>query len=96
MTLVDTRGQGIESISENGVVFDGVDHELDVLIMATGFEVQQTGIWNEIRGRDGVELNEKYSEGIRTMLGIHSRGFPNLFIMGGYQAAFSFNLVDIL
>ena len=30
------------------------------------------------------------------MLGIHSHGFPNLFIMGGYQASFQFNLTDLL
>lgn len=96
VTLVDTRGQGVDNISKNGIMFDGHEYELDVLIMATGFEVQQTGIWNAITGRDGRELNEKYEDGIRTLLGIHSRGYPNLFIMGGYQAAFSFNLVDIL
>ena len=30
------------------------------------------------------------------MLGIHSHGFPNLFIMGGYQATFLFNVTDVL
>jgi len=43
VTLVDTRGQGIDGVSEKGVVFDGQEYELDILIMATGFEVQQTG-----------------------------------------------------
>ena len=107
VTLVDTRGQGIDGVSEKGVVFDGQEYELDILIMATGFEVQQTGIcepprycWhlgcilprvpaislrtgNSIRGVDNLDLQDKYSTGIRTLLGVHSRGFPNLFIMGG-------------
>jgi cyclohexanone monooxygenase len=47
-------------------------------------------------GEGGEELENKYSTGIRTLLGCHSRGFPNLYIMGGYQASFAFNLVDIL
>ena len=80
--LVDTRGAGIDTIDPRGPVFDGQVYDVDVLICATGFEVQQTGIWNKIIGRDGVELNEKYADqGVRTLLGVHSRGFPNLFIM---------------
>ena len=46
-------------------------------------EVQQTGTWNSIRGVGNLDLQDKYSTGIRTLLGVHSRGFPNLFIMGG-------------
>jgi cation diffusion facilitator CzcD-associated flavoprotein CzcO len=94
--LVDTRGKGITQIDERGPVFEGVSYELDLLIYATGFEVQKTGIWNRIVGRGGLELEAKYASGIRTLLGIHTRGFPNLFIMGGYQASFQFNLTDML
>ena len=94
--LVDTHGKGITEINEKGPVFDGTQYELDVLIYATGFEVQKTGIYNRIRGENGLDLNDKYSTGIRTLLGIHSQGYPNLFIMGGYQASFQFNLTDML
>ena len=94
--LVDTKGKGITEICEAGPIFDDKVYELDLLIYATGFEVQKTGIYNQIRGRNGVELNEKYADGIRTLLGIHSHGYPNLFIMGGYQATFLFNLTDVL
>jgi cyclohexanone monooxygenase len=94
--LIDTRGKGITEINEKGPVFEGKQYELDVLIYATGFEVQKTGIYNQIRGEHGLDLNDKYSEGIRTLLGIHSEGYPNLFIMGGYQASFQFNLTDML
>ena len=94
--LVDTHGKGITEITEKGPVFEGKQYELDVLIYATGFEVQKTGIYNQIKGENGLELNDKYREGIRTLLGIHSQGYPNLFIMGGYQASFQFNLTDML
>jgi cyclohexanone monooxygenase len=94
--LVDTRGKGITEITEKGPVFEGKQYELDVLIYATGFEVQKTGIYNQIKGEQGLDLNDKYREGIRTLLGIHSQGYPNLFIMGGYQASFQFNLTDML
>jgi cyclohexanone monooxygenase len=94
--LVDTHGKGITEINEKGPVFEGKQYELDVLIYATGFEVQKTGIYNQIKGEQGLELNDKYRDGIRTLLGIHSQGYPNLFIMGGYQASFQFNLTDML
>jgi len=94
--LVDTHGQGITKISPKGPVFEGEDYELDLLIYATGFEVQQTGIYNDIVGAKGVNLQDKYADGIRTLLGIHTAGFPNLFIMGGYQASFQFNLTEML
>jgi cation diffusion facilitator CzcD-associated flavoprotein CzcO len=94
--LVDTRGKGITEITEKGPVFEGKPYELDVLIYATGFEVQKTGIYNQIKGEHGRDLNDKYCDGIRTVLGIHSQGYPNLFIMGGYQASFQFNLTDML
>jgi cation diffusion facilitator CzcD-associated flavoprotein CzcO len=94
--LVDTHGQGITKISPKGPVFEGKEYGLDLLIYATGFEVQQTGIYNDIVGVDAVNLQDKYARGIRTLLGIHTAGFPNLFIMGGYQASFQFNLTEML
>jgi len=94
--LVDTHGEGITEIGERGPIFHGTTYELDLLIYATGFEVQKTGIYNRIVGRGGLNLEDKYADGIRTLLGIHTHGFPNLFIMGGYQASFQFNLTDML
>ena len=94
--LVDTHGKGITEITAAGPVFEGQQYELDLLIYATGFEVQKTGIYNQIRGEGGLDLTDKYSSGIRTLFGIHSQGYPNLFIMGGYQSSFQFNLTDIL
>ena len=54
--LVDTHGEGITEISEQGPVFHGKEtYELDLLIYATGFEVQKTGIYNQIVGKDGLQ-----------------------------------------
>ena len=46
--------QGVQQITEKGVVVNGVEYELDCLIYATGFEVQKTGTWNTIRGEGGL------------------------------------------
>ena len=94
--LVHTNGKGITEINEQGPVFEGKTYPLDCLIYATGFVVQKTGIYNDIRGLGGLELNDKYKDGMRTVFGVHSSGYPNLFIMGGYQASFQFNLTFML
>jgi cation diffusion facilitator CzcD-associated flavoprotein CzcO len=86
VTLVDTAPRGVQRINERGVVHDGVEYPLDVLIYATGFQWMGTASFNLITGRDGRTLRDKWrEEGVRTFLGIHSRGFPNLFIMSGPQ-----------
>lgn len=94
--LVDTHGEGVNKITAKGPVANGKEYELDLLIYATGFEVQKTGIYNKIVGENSLDLEDKFSDGMRTLLGIHSEGYPNLFVMGGYQASFQFNLTDVL
>jgi cyclohexanone monooxygenase len=94
VTLVDTKGKGIERITEKGVVANGTEYELDCLIYATGFEVgtdyaRRAG--HQIFGRDGLSLSEKWKTGLRTMHGMHTRGFPNCFIMGPQQSGFTVN-----
>jgi len=86
VTLVDTAPRGVSEINERGVVHDGVEYPVDVLIYATGFQWMATSTFNMITGRGGRTLQAKWAEeGTRTYLGIHSQGFPNLFIMSGPQ-----------
>ncbi|MGD8418257.1 MAG: NAD(P)/FAD-dependent oxidoreductase [Pseudomonadales bacterium] len=94
VTLVDTNGQGVERITERGVIVDGTEYELDCLIYATGFEVgteytRRSGY--EVIGRDGLTLTEKWAGGVRTLHGLTSRGFPNCFIIQNSQSAFTVN-----
>lgn len=98
VTLVDTAPRGVSEINENGVVHDGVEYPLDVLIYATGFQWMATSTFNMIVGRSGQSLTEKWhSGGTRTFLGIHSHGFPNLFIISGPQGGGgSFNFTDAI
>ena len=98
MHLVDTAPMGVTRINENGIVHDGVEYALDVLIYATGFQWMATSTFNMVVGRDGRTLTEKWqSEGTRTFLGLHSSGFPNLFIVTGPQGGGgSFNFTDAI
>ena len=84
--LVDTAPHGVQKINEAGIEHDGVQYDLDVLIYATGFQWMGTSSFNMVVGRGGRTLREKWeSEGVKTFLGVHSNGFPNLFIMSGPQ-----------
>ena len=84
--LVDCAPHGVKQINEVGVVHDGKEYPLDVLIYATGFEWMAKSTFASIVGRGGRSLNEKWdTEGVKTFLGIHSEGFPNLFILSGPQ-----------
>ncbi len=99
VTLVDTDGRGVERITPTGVVTNGVEHELDCLIYATGFEVgteyaRRAGY--EIHGKDGVTLTGKWADGVRTLHGMHVRGFPNCFIFTNTQSGFSVNFPHML
>ena len=85
VTLVDTNGQGVERITETGIVANGVEYEVDCIIFGTGFEVG-TGYARrcgyETWGRDGVSLTDYWADGARTLHGMHANGFPNMFMMG--------------
>jgi len=92
VTLVDTRGGGVERITAKGVVVDGKEYPVDCLIYASGFEVgtdycRRAGL--EIHGRGGESLSESWAKGIHSLHGMHVRGFPNCFIMSNAQAGFT-------
>jgi cation diffusion facilitator CzcD-associated flavoprotein CzcO len=97
--LIDTDGQGVQLITEKGVVVDGVEYELDCLIYATGFEVgteytRRSGY--ELHGVDGETLTQHWADGTRTLHGFHSRGFPNCFIVSQTQSGFTVNFPHML
>ncbi|MCW2997672.1 MAG: putative flavoprotein involved in transport [Solirubrobacterales bacterium] len=89
VTLVDLRRAPIQTLTPDGIrTADGGEHELDVLVLATGFDavtgpLKQMGIV----GRDGVKLEDKWAGGPETYLGIATNGFPNLFTITGPQSA---------
>ena len=99
VSLVDTKGRGIDRVTPTGVVFDGQEYEVDCLIFATGFEVG-TGYTRragyDVVGRNGVKLSEKWADGLITLHGFHSNGFPNCFFMGLTQGAFTVNFTHML
>ena len=97
--LVDTHGRGVERLTEGGVVANGQEYELDCLIFATGFEVgtaytRRAGY--EIVGRGGATLTEHWADGIRTLHGLTTHGFPNCFFLGFTQTAITISVPQAL
>ena len=92
--LVDTNGQGVERITQRGVVAGGREYEVDCIIFATGFEVGTSYVRRsgyDVTGLDGINLSDKWAEGMRTLHGVMTSGFPNLFIISNSQAGFTTN-----
>lgn len=95
VTVVDvSRTQGIERFTPDGVMVDGVEYPLDCVILSTGFE------WGSsldrrmnipVVGRGGLELHDHWREGMQTLHGHSTSGFPNWFYTGRTQAAVSVN-----
>ena len=95
VTLVDTNGQGVDKMSEKGVIVDGKEYELDCLIIATGFDNVSsftTLSGYDIIGREGVKLSEKWANGPSTLHGMTSHSFPNCFFMGLFQTGLTISI----
>jgi cation diffusion facilitator CzcD-associated flavoprotein CzcO len=86
--LVDVRANPVRAVVPDGVrLADGTVHELDVLVLATGFDAC-TGplLAMDITGRDGLRLADHWADGPQTYLGLMAAGFPNLFMITGPQS----------
>jgi cyclohexanone monooxygenase len=89
--LVDVKNDPIAEITQTGVrTKSGTEIELDVLVLATGFDAvsgNQLKIHHE--GRNGITLRDKWHDRPRTHLGLMANGFPNLFMIYGPMGPFT-------
>jgi cyclohexanone monooxygenase len=84
VTLVDIKSNPIVEILPNAVRTRDKEYEVDALVLATGFDAMTGSVAKiDIRGCNGQTLNQKWTEGPKTYLGLMSAGFPNLFIITG-------------
>lgn len=84
VTLVDTRENPIREITATGVLTAQGEHQLDILVMATGFDAFTGGLTQfDIVGVDGITLQEKWADCVRNFLGMGVAGFPNMFMLYG-------------
>ena len=85
VTLVDINADPIRTFTESGLITsDGHRYDLDVLVLATGFDALTGALFNiDIKGTNGKTLREAWADGPQTYLGISTHGFPNMFFVAG-------------
>jgi len=91
VSIVDLKETPIESITPKGIrTSDGVVHELDVIVFATGFDALD-GNFNRvnIHGRNDQSLKEHWSNGPISYLGVSMSNFPNFLMVVGPQGPFA-------
>ena len=82
--LVNLKETPIEEILPEGVKCSDAMYDLDIIIYATGFDAVTGSLKRiDITGKDGVKLTDKWANGPRTLLGMQTAGFPNLFTLVG-------------
>ena len=89
--------EGIERVEAKGVrTKDGELHELDVLVLATGFRVDRFMRPIHVVGRDGLDLDDVWAERPSAYLSVSIPGFPNLFMLNGPNGPVgNFSLIEV-
>ena len=82
VTLVDCP-HGVERITEHGLVANGTEYEVDLIVYASGYEVAHASLFQIVRfplvGRDGVTLQEHWRDSYRNLHGMMMHNLPNYF-----------------
>jgi len=96
VALIDvSERQGVERITRNAVVANGVEYKVDCIIFATGFEIStapRRRVSFDVIGRSDQSLFDHWKGGLKTLHGISSHGFPNWFFIGINQNGLSVNM----
>ncbi len=91
VSVADVKEHPIVEVTPEGVrTADGRTHELDVLILATGFDaVDGNYMAMDLRGRGGQSINEAWADAPKSYLGVTTTGFPNMFMILGPNGPFT-------
>ncbi|KAJ7110157.1 pyridine nucleotide-disulfide oxidoreductase-like protein [Mycena epipterygia] len=101
--VVDTGGKGVERLTETGVVANGQEYPVDLLVLGTGYRGPGTGSGSPahranitVIGRDGKNIDDKWLSGVATLHGVMTHDFPNLFFPGLTQTGASANYTFVV
>lgn len=89
-TLVDVKANPIVEFTEKGIRAGDTEYELDVIVLATGFDAvsgNQLRIFQQ--GRNGLTLQDKWRDRAYTYLGMMTADFPNMFMVYGPMGPFT-------
>lgn len=84
VSLISVRDTPIESVDPTGIRVAGAHYDVDMIVLATGFDALTGALAKiDIIGRGGRRLRDDWAQGPRTYLGLGVDGFPNLFLISG-------------
>ena len=91
VSLINVKRNPIDEITKTGIrLADGTECELDILILATGFDAVEGNYMKiDFRGRGGESLAERWKDGPDGYLGLSETGFPNFFMILGPNGPFT-------
>ncbi|KAI9049307.1 hypothetical protein LZ554_007151 [Drepanopeziza brunnea f. sp. 'monogermtubi'] len=100
--LVDTAPKGVEALTANGIVHNGKEYPIDVIIWSTGYGspftesvAGQAGI--VVTGQNGLDMEDAFKQDrLMSLHGLMAHNFPNLFYPGVLQAGVGVNQVQRL
>ncbi len=85
---VEIVTDGIAEVRAKSIVgSDGVEREVDTIILGTGFQATDRPVARRIWGRGGAQLREVWKDGMSAHRGTTVAGFPNLFMLLGPNTA---------
>ena len=85
------RDDPIEQITATGISTLATHHELDLVVLATGFDASTGGFTQiDIHSTDGTTLKDLWADGVKTQLGFAVPDFPNMLMLYGPQSPTTF------
>ncbi|RUP09907.1 MAG: NAD(P)/FAD-dependent oxidoreductase [Hyphomicrobium sp.] len=81
---VELIPQAVKGLTATGAIdASGVEHELDMIVYATGFDAANYLGGFSVKGENGIDLHETWKGEPQALLGLMVPGFPNFFMMYG-------------
>lgn len=98
VTLVNVKDTPIERIASDGIVVGGETHELDFIVLATGFDAMTGALTKmDIEGKNGVTMKDRMMSDPKAYMGMTFSDFPNMFTVHGPGAVAALsNLVPLI
>lgn len=97
--LIDAPASGLERIEGSTLIAGGERFDVDCIVLATGYDTTQdqaSRVGIDVIGRNGERLSDHNRNGLRSLHGVMTDGFPNLFATGQGQDPFAVNYTSVL
>jgi cation diffusion facilitator CzcD-associated flavoprotein CzcO len=94
---VEVVTEAISEVRERSLVTaDGVEREVDTIVLGTGFAATEFLLPMRVTGRGGRDLHEEWADGARAHLGSVVPGFPNFFLVYGPNTNLGHNSIIVM